>query len=382
MTEIADRFFEVYGTTPDGVWSAPGRVNLIGEHTDYNQGLVLPFAIDRRTTCAARLNGTGVLRASSTAQEGIVEVSLEGIATATFEGWSGYALGIAWAMQNLGWDVSDKPGVDFLLDSNVPLGAGLSSSAAIESAIIAALNELWSLNLSQMDMARIGQKAENGAVGAPTGIMDQVASVFGRAGYAVRLDCQSMQAELVPLPLDEQGLSLLVIDTHVKHSHANGGYAERRAACEAGAAAMGVESLRGISADMLDEVAARVDAITLKRVRHVVTENDRVIEASQQLAESGPRAIGDLMVASHVSMRDDFEISVPQIDTAVETAMAHGAIGARLTGGGFGGAAIALVDNAKADAIIAAIEAAFAAHGFEAPTVISVVPSDGPRREA
>lgn len=382
MTEIADRFFEVYGNEPDGVWSAPGRVNLIGEHTDYNQGLVLPFAIDRRTTCAARLNGTGTLRASSTAQEGVVDVALEGIATATFAGWSGYALGIAWAMQQLGWDVSDKPGVDLLLDSNVPLGAGLSSSAAIESAIIAALNELWSLNLSQMDMARIGQKAENGAVGAPTGIMDQVASVYGRAGYAVRLDCQSMQAELVPLPLDEEGLSLLVIDTHVKHSHANGGYAERRAACEAGAAAMGVESLRGISADMLDEVAARVDEVTLKRVRHVVTENDRVIEASQQLADNGPRAIGDLMVASHVSMRDDFEISVPQIDTAVDTAMANGAIGARLTGGGFGGAAIALVDNAKAEAIISAIEEAFAAQGYVAPTIISVVPSDGPRRES
>lgn len=380
--EADETYARAYAGSPSGVWSAPGRVNLIGEHTDYNHGFVLPFAINHRTVAAAGVNADRIVRVTSAASDASFELALDDVASATFADWSGYALGIPWALAKSGIDLSGVPGVDLAIASDVPIGAGLSSSAAIESAIAVALNDLWELGLDRSDLARVGQLAENGAVGAPTGIMDQVASLSGAAEHAVLLDCDSLESRLVPLPLQADSLIALVIDTRVTHSHATGGYADRRSACEEGARALGVATLREIAVGDLDAAERVLDAVTMKRVRHVVTENDRVVAAAKSLAAAGPRSLGELMLASHVSMRDDFEISVPEIDLAVTSAMSAGAIGARLTGGGFGGAAIALVPAEAVDRVKEAVAGDFAAHDFTAPRVLSVTPSDGARRDA
>ncbi|PKQ15467.1 MAG: galactokinase [Actinobacteria bacterium HGW-Actinobacteria-8] len=378
---LADRFTSLYGAPPVGIWSAPGRANLIGEHTDYNNGYVLPFAIDDRTWCAARPNTVGLLRVASTAQTSRHSVSIADLDQASFEGWSGYALGVAWALHKSGHNLSESPGIDLLVDSTVPLGAGLSSSAALESAVAAALNDLWDLGLDRMELAKAGQLAENGAIGAPTGIMDQVATLFGQEDHAVLLDCASLRTTAVPLRLAASGLSLLVLDSKVEHAHADGGYASRRRACELGAREMGVPFLRDLTVADLTKAQSILDDETFRRVRHVVTENDRVLATVEALSTSGPGAIGGLLLASHASMRDDFEISVPEIDTAVEASMSAGAVGARLTGGGFGGSAIALVPTDRVSVLSDAVHAACSERGFALPEIRIVNPCQGARRD-
>ena len=380
-SKTADAFATTYGHAPAGVWSAPGRVNLIGEHTDYNRGLVLPFAINYRTVCAAAPNDDGIIRVASDAREGVRELAIADFDHAVFAEWTGYALGVPWAMAKREVDVSHVPGVDLFLTSQVPIGAGLSSSAAIESAVAVAVNDLWGTGLSRMELAAVGQTAENEAVGAPTGIMDQVASLMGEQDHAVMLDCDSLTTELVKLGFAEAELAVLVLDSRVAHRHADGGYASRRAACEQGAAAFGAASLREISRERLEASAHVVDDVTYRRMRHVITENERVIETVRAVREHGPGAIGELLLASHASMRDDFEISVPEIDLMVDTAMANGAVGARLTGGGFGGSAIAVVPQDKAQGLADAVLAASASGGLATPSVLTVVPSDGARRD-
>jgi galactokinase len=387
MTDLRDDvrslFTQITGNAPDGLWSAPGRVNLIGEHTDYNEGFVLPFAIDRRTIVAAGARQDSVLRVASTFSDEVVEIPLAELDTARGQaGWAGYPLGIAWALGRSGADLAAVPGVDLVIDSNVPVGAGLSSSAAIECAVALALDDLWRLGLARPALARVGQLSENEFVGAPTGIMDQSASLLGQADSAVFLDCRSLDSEVVPLGLAAAGLTLVVMDTGVSHSHATGGYGERRASCEAGAAALGVSSLRDLSVDDLPRARAELDDVTFRRLRHVITENQRVLDVVRTLREDGATAIGDLLDASHVSMRDDFEISVPELDLAVETAREHGALGARMTGGGFGGSAIALAPIDAVSRIQVAVDGAFAEHGFAAPEVYPVRPSDGAARDA
>ncbi|KIP89099.1 galactokinase [Microbacterium sp. MEJ108Y] len=383
-------FTDLTGRAPDGVWSAPGRVNLIGEHTDYNDGFVLPFAIPHRTYAAVgiRDDGLGRVRVASTFADAPVEVSLDeldelfptpsGTAPGVPE-WAAYPLGVAWALRQAG---ADGRGLDIAITSDVPVGAGLSSSAAIESATASALNDLWAAGLDRTALARVGRRAENEAVGAPTGIMDQMASMLGEPDAAIFLDCRSLDANLVQVGIAEAGLAILVMDTRVKHAHSTGGYGERRAACERGAAIMGVPSLRDVSVDDLARAEELMDDVTFRRVRHVVTENQRVLDTVKVLREEGPRSIGDLLVASHASMRDDFEISVPELDTAVEAALAAGAIGARMTGGGFGGAAIALIEQDAVQQVTDAVNAAFAASGFTAPVIFTVTPSAGARRDA
>jgi len=364
------------------VWSAPGRVNLIGEHTDYNGGLVLPLAIDRRTTCTMTPRDDRILRVSSEAATGAaVQISIDDLSPDAVTGWSAYALGVAWALQELGADLSTVTGFDISLDSDVPIGAGLSSSAAIECAVAVALNELWSLGFTPMELARAGRLAENSAVGAPTGIMDQAASMLGELDHAVFLDCTTEVALTVPLHLKENDLALLIVDTRVEHAHATGGYAERRASCEKGAAAMDVTLLSELSVDDLPILRERVDEETFRRVRHVLTENQRVADTVDVLRDKGPLAIGELLCASHASMRDDFGISVPQMDLAVETAMANRAIGARLTGGGFGGSMVALVHQADVEPISAAIASAFAAAGYGEPQSFTVHAAPGAHRD-
>ncbi|NYE21457.1 galactokinase [Microbacterium immunditiarum] len=379
-------FAATAGGEPEGVWSAPGRVNLIGEHTDYNDGFVLPFAIDRRTYAAATRSGQRRIRVASTLEAETVEVRIDELDLVfpdrreAVPEWARYPLGVAWALL-ADRDGDLPPGVDLAIASDVPVGAGLSSSAAIECAVAAALDDLWELGLDRVALARSGRLAENEAVGAPTGIMDQVAAMLGRTDAAVFLDCRSLDAEVVDLGFRDEGLEVLVIDTEVSHAHATGGYRERRTACEHGAAIMGVTALRDLAMDDLPRAAALLDDVTFRRVRHVVTENRRVLDTVETLRSHGPGAIGDLLLASHASMRDDFEISIPELDNAVEIAVAAGAIGARMTGGGFGGAAIALVPHELTERVTDAVTDAFAASGFSAPRCFTVVPSDGARRD-
>jgi galactokinase len=418
--DAAQRLFaELTDRAPEGIWSAPGRVNLIGEHTDYNDGFVLPFAIDRRTYVAAGRSGSdrgdARIRVASTfarhdaphdapqdpghqdpghrraPRHAAVECTIAELtrlfpastdAGADLPEWAAYPLGVAWALIHVsGVDPRTLPGVDLAVASDVPVGAGLSSSAAIEGATAFALNDLWGLGLDRITLAQVGRRAENEAVGAPTGIMDQMASLFGEPDAAIFLDCRSLATDVVELGLTASGLQLLVIDTGVKHAHSTGGYGERRAACERGAAAMDVPSLRDLGVADLSRARAVMDDVTFRRVRHVVTENQRVLDTVGALREHGPTAIGPLLDASHASMRDDFEISVPELDTAVDTAIGAGAIGARMTGGGFGGAAIALVPADVVDAVTDAELAAFASAGYATPHVFTVVPSMGARRD-
>ncbi|KQP56117.1 galactokinase [Agreia sp. Leaf283] len=380
-SQAAADFLDRFGRAADGVWSAPGRVNLIGEHTDYNEGFVLPFAIDRRTWAAVGLRDDNTARVTSTFSEDEVEVELAQVSPEILDGWSAYPLGIAWALGENGIDLAGQAGFDVHISSDVPVGAGLSSSAAIECAVAIALDERWQLELDRPTLARVGQLAENKAVGAPTGIMDQSASLLGRRDSAVFLDCRSLRSEIVDLGFQAAGLEIVIIDTKVSHAHATGGYAARRASCEAGAAALGVESLRDVGVADLDRAREVMDDETFRRVRHIVTENARVLATVRALRESGPLAIGEILDASHVSMRDDFEISVPELDLAVVAARAAGAIGARMTGGGFGGAAIALTPSHLVAEVTSQVAAAFAEAGYRAPEIFTVTPSDGAKRE-
>jgi galactokinase len=379
--EATEAFAEVFGYAPNGIWSAPGRVNLIGEHTDYNNGFVLPFAIDRRTVIALGVRTEPVTRVGSSFADELVEIPLAELSPEHLAGWSAYPLGVAWALTRFGADLAAVPGFDIFIVSDVPVGAGLSSSAALESAVGLALNDIWQLGLDRQTLARAAQIAENQVVGAPTGIMDQSAALLAEPDSAVFLDCRSLDSRIIPLGLEAAGLAALIIDTGVAHEHASGGYAERRASCELGAKLMGVASLRDLTVDDLPRAREVLDDVTFRRLRHVVTEDQRVLDTVAALETTGPRSIGELLDASHRSMRDDFEISVPELDLAVETAIENGAIGARMTGGGFGGSAIALVAIEDVSRIQVAIDGAFAEHAFGIPDTFVVTPSNGAVRD-
>ncbi len=394
MNDVLHRgsqYFESqFGGVPDGLWSAPGRVNLIGEHTDYNDGYAFPIAIDKRTTVAARAREDRLLRVASSSYPGVVEVSLDHLDPAALTGWAAYPLGVAWAMSQPPGGAGDAgatiaraglTGMDLALTSDVPAGAGLSSSAAVECAVALALNELWGLGLDRQELARIGQLAENRVVGAPTGIMDQSASLLGEPDHGILLDCQHLTTESIALGLTAAGVGILVIDTRTSHSHSDGGYASRRRSCEDGARTMGVASLRALGPGDLPRAEALLDGQTFRRVRHIITENQRVLDTVAALRTSGPAAIGSFLNESHVSMRDDFEISTPELDLAVSSAQELGSIGARMTGGGFGGAAIALVRNSDAARVAEGIAREFSDAGFAAPHIFPVSASAGARRE-
>ncbi|GLB65651.1 galactokinase [Arthrobacter mangrovi] len=370
-----------YGSAPDGLWAAPGRVNLIGEHTDYNQGLALPLAIDRTTVAAAALRRDGTVRVSTSLRDRNDAVSLPaaGIAPGAVSGWAAYPLGVVWAFAASGFPV---PGLDLHLETDVPLGAGLSSSAAVECAVAAALEDLLGSGFGSARLARLCQQAENEMAGAPTGLLDQTASLGGRRGHALLVDFRSGTARPVPLRLQESGLSLLVMDTKVTHAHAGGGYAGRRRDCERAAALLGVGSLRELSGEDLAGAKARLDAPAFRRARHVVTENERVERAVHLLEACGPGSIGPLLARGHASLRDDYEVSCPELDLAVDTALGHGALGARMTGGGFGGSALALVPRSSAAAVANAVVNAFLAAGYARPDVFPVATADGAGRLA
>jgi galactokinase len=374
-TAAAEVFGEAFHSDPEGLSRGPGRVNLIGEHTDYNLGFVLPFAIDREVRVAFAARADRKIRLVTALAGQVFTTDLDSLLGV--HGWPGYPLGVVWALGELGVDLKTVSGFDLGIDSDLPIGAGLSSSAALESAAALALSSLWGLRLDRMELARAGQRAENVVVGAPTGVMDQVASLFGQPDAAIFLDCRSLELEPVPLGLADAELAVLVIDTRVRHDHATGGYRQRRAECEQGVAALGVGSLRDLEPDDLDRAASQLDEVVFRRVRHVVTENQRVLAAVRLLRTEGAGVIGELLDASHVSMRDDFEISTAELDLAVKAARNAGALGARMTGGGFGGSAIALVSCGDVASVSTAVTAAFAAAGYRAPEVSVATPSAG-----
>ncbi|MFD5324628.1 galactokinase [Streptomyces sp. NPDC127092] len=382
MSGVAAEFGELYGTAPDGVWAAPGRVNLIGEYTDFNEGFVLPLALPHTAVAAVSRRDDGVLRLhSGDVDGGIVRLDVAGLEPGgggQGGGWAAYPAGVVWALREAGHAVG---GADVHLASTVPTGAGLSSSAALEVVTALALNELYGLGLSGPEIARIAQRAENAFVGVPCGIMDQMASACAAEGHALFLDTRDLSYRQVPFDLAAVGLRLLVVDTRVKHALGDGAYAERRAGCEAGARALGVRALRDVDAGQLPDALGRLTDETVRRyVRHVVSDNDRVARTIALLDAGDPRAVGPLLVEGHASLRDDLRVSCPELDLAVETAVAAGALGARMTGGGFGGSAVVLVEDGLAEDVTKAVRAAFERAGFAGPGVFGAVPSAGARR--
>jgi galactokinase len=377
---VGERFRELYGADPEGVWAAPGRVNLIGEHTDYNDGFVMPFALPHTAVAAVSRRDDGILRLhSADIDAGVVELRVADLTPESDKDWTAYPSGVVWALREAGHELT---GADIHLASTVPSGAGLSSSAALEVVVALALNDLYSLGLRGWQLARLCQRAENVYVGAPVGIMDQTASACCEAGHALFLDTRDLSQRQIPFDLAAEGMRLLVVDTQVKHSHSEGEYGKRRAGCEKGAALLGVDALRDVPYADLDSALERLadDEEVLRLVRHVVTEDERVERVVSLLESGDTRAIGPVLVEGHASLRDDFRISCPELDLVVDTALASGALGARMTGGGFGGSVIVLVETSDVDAVTKAVEEAFAAAGFTAPRVFEAVPAAGARR--
>ena len=371
LTRRFDRRAEV-------VAAAPGRVNLIGEHTDYNRGLVLPVALPHATYAAAAARDDGRVRLASLQSDQEWAGRLDQIRPGSVEGWPAYAAGVLWALREHG---SDVPGLDLVIDSTVPLGAGLSSSAALECAVAVAVAGLTGLELTgpaRRDLVAACMRAEAEVAGAPTGGMDQTIAMLAQPGSALLVDFDHDLADpgatrAVPLPLD--GMVLLVTDTQVSHALVDGGYGDRRAECDRATAALGVSSLREAEASAAESLE---DPVLRRRARHVVSEMQRVADTVAVLTASGEvdwREVGRLFAASHASMRDDFEISCAELDTAVATAVEAGAWGARMTGGGFGGSSVAVVPADRVDAVALAIDAAFAGAGHRPPRHLLAPPS-------
>jgi len=401
----AELFRSRFGGEPEGVWLAPGRANLMGEHTDYNEGYVLPFALGQGVTAAAaRRAGPGspvsrqLTLCSRQEPAAAVQIALDGLAPGRVTGWAAYPAGVAWALEAAGYPV---PGACLAIDSDLPAGAGLSSSAALECATALALTELAQTELAQTELAQtelagltvprrelaaIAQRAENEFVGVPTGIMDQSASLLGQAGHALLLDCRSLDTAQVPFDPAAAGASLLLIDTRAKHDLVDGEYGRRRAECEQAARRLGIPSLRSLTTPA--EVDRLADPVLRRRARHVVTDNQRVLDVVALLSaplgtpEDTYRDIGLLLTESHASLRDDFEISWPEADATVEAALAAGAFGARMMGGGFGGSVLALVPASAAGPVRDTVTAAFVRRAWTAPEFLDAVPSDGARRLA
>jgi galactokinase len=375
--KLRDAFERRFGHPPAGVWSAPGRVNLIGEHTDYNRGLVFPMAIQYRARVAARARADGKLCVFSE-QLGNAELSVAELRPRQEQGWWSYAAGAVWALaQHCGRQPS---GLELVIDSDVPVGAGLSSSAAIECSVALAAAHLSGIELDGATLARIAHRAEFEFVGVPCGTMDQTISACARQGTALLIDCQTDEQTHVPVDFASAGLSLVVIDTCAPHRLLDGEYAERRRSCEAAARALGAVSLRAVSAESLAASAGSLTGKQLMRARHVVTENQRVEAAVNALARADFAKLGTLLTASHASLRDDFEVTVPELDVAVESSLATGALGARMTGAGFGGCVLALCPTEQRAVLETAVRAAFAERGFAAPRFFVAEASAGANR--
>ncbi|MDO5721903.1 MAG: galactokinase [Actinomycetaceae bacterium] len=383
---VSDLFTRTFGAEPEAVHSAPGRVNIIGEHTDYNGGYALPMALPHRTFAAVRRREDRLVRLISAQEEGVREVNLDEVDTHDsanpVPGWPAYVVGVAWALEQAG--CCPFPGMDVAIDSCVPFGAGLSSSAALEGSVAVAWDAMCEIgggraatDAGRAQLVEACVRAENLIAGAPTGGMDQAASLRCREGHAIMLDCRDQSIEHVPFDLAKVDTQLLVVDTRAPHALVDGQYAARRAACESAARKLGV--------DLLVEVPQGADLSGLPeeermRVEHVVGEIARTKDFVQwlregQLDSTRLHALGDLMVASHRSLQELYEVTCPELDAVVDVALANGAYGARMTGGGFGGSAIALVPADKAEDVARAVAEGFAERGFNEPHFLYAEPS-------
>ena len=398
----ARRFAQCFGGTAHGVWRAPGRVNLIGEHTDYNDGFALPFAIGASVCVAASRRDDGLLALTSCQESGEATVPVESLTAGSVTGWAAYPAGVAWSLRSAGYPIA---GASLAIDADLTPGAGLSSSAALECATALALAELYQVRVPRSELAALARRAENDFVGAPTGIMDQLAVLNCAEGHALLLDCRAGTGTQVPFDPEAAGLAMVIIDTRSRHELTDGGYAARRAACEEAARVLGVPALRDLAdpaelARLADrggresradragqadrgsqaERGGRDSRELLRRARHVVTENGRVTRAAELLRASRAADLGPLLTASHESLRDDFEVSWPEADVTVEASIAAGALGARMTGGGFGGSVIALIPASLAGTVAAAVRESFAANGWPAPAITATAPSASANR--
>ncbi|MGY1642452.1 galactokinase [Geodermatophilus sp. SYSU D00703] len=382
VARVRSAFAEAFGGEPEGVWAAPGRVNVIGEHTDYNDGFVLPVALPHTTRAGVARRDDGRVALVSLQHPGDrVEVPVGELAPGRPGGWAGYPAGVVAELRD-----RLPGGVSIVVDGDVPSGAGLSSSAALECAVALALRDLAAPELAPGDLVDVARRAENDFVGAPTGILDQSASLLCTAEHALFLDTRDRSCEQVPFDLAAAGMELLVVDTGTTHDHATGGYGDRRRECEQAAGRLGVAALRDVpdvaALAVLDDGTPE-GAVLLRRARHIVTENARVLDVVRVLRGSdGPAAIGPVLTAGHASLRDDFQISTAELDTCVATALEAGAAGARMVGGGFGGSAIVLVDAALTSEVAMTITDRFAQEGYSPPRTFAVVPSPGARRIA
>jgi galactokinase len=392
--QAAEWFRACYRDAPQGVWLAPGRVNLVGEHTDYNDGFVLPFALGQGVAAAAAARDDDVLALRTRRDPpATVDIPLDllrprpggeppAAGDLGIPGWARYPAGVAWSLLAAGHPVR---GASVAIDSCLADGAGLSSSAALECSVALALTELTGAGaVSRRELAAIARRAENKFAGVPSGIMDQSASLLCEAGHALLLDCQSLEASQVPFDPAAARIRVLVIDTRAKHELTDGEYGSRQAECQEAARRLGVPSLRAITD--VSQLAGLDGPVLVRRARHVVADNQRVLQVAALLRSSGGsnphglREVGALLTQSHASLRDDFEVSWPEADVAVEVAVAAGALGARMTGGGFGGSAIALVPDADAGQVEAQIRAAYAGHGWTEPRFMTAIPSDAAHR--
>jgi galactokinase len=352
-------------------WSAPGRVNLIGEHVDYSDGLVLPFALPFTATARVTPRTDDQVHVRTTAYDEEAAFSLR-VKPGDVSGWAAYVAGVVWALGPPG-----ETGLDIEVHSDVPAGAGLSSSAALECAVAAAIDAALDLSLGPVELALRCRRAENDFVGVPSGPMDQLAAMLCQVGHALLIDCRDLSHSDIPLDLGTTGLRLLVADTGVRHALADGAYAERREQCASAAATLAVDSLRDAG---LDQVRRMADPVLQRRAHHVVSEIDRVREVADLLVAGHPADIGAFLTASHESLRDDYEVSCEELDVTVDTAVQAGALGARLTGGGFGGCAIVLCRQAEVAAVIDGVEAVYRARSWPRPTWWVASPSRGAHR--
>lgn len=372
--EVAALFTEAFGVPPAGVWSAPGRVNLIGEHTDYTGGFVMPYAIGHRAWVAARPRADGQIRAIAR-DRGVEQVQPDDVQRGHPADWLGYLAGAAHvADADHGWDLA--------LASDVPIGAGLSSSAAITCATLLAINDVTEWGMDRRDLALLAQRVEHEIIGMPCGIMDQTASLLCMADHFLMLDTRSLQHVHVPWDGPEHGLVLLVTDTRAPHVLADGQYAERRRLCEEATLILGVSQLRDADIALVEAAEGRLTADQMACARYVVSENSRVLRARDLLEVGRPDEIGPLLTASHAGLRDDFRVTIPPLDVAVDAALQAGALGARMIGGGFGGSTLALIEQSRATQVQLAIDRAFAGEGFTPPQHLMTTPEGGARRDA
>jgi len=382
MSDIRDDtrsgFTEIFGYEPEGLWSAPGELSLLGDDSDYADGYVLSLAIDRRTVVAAGVRKDRKLRVASTEADEIAEISLDNLEPEQVHGWAAYPLGVACALGQFGADLSAVPGLDIFVDSDVPVGVGLGSSSALETAIAVALNDAWQLSLDTLSIARVTQRAEKSVVGRKAGLADHIPSLLGEDNHAVLFDSRSLDSDLVKLGFVEQNLVIVVVDTGVER--AIDIEIERFAQREEAVDAIGLPSLRAVSAKKLSDYRDKLPETVYRRVQHIVNENQRVLDAAKTLRQEGPQFLGDIISASQASLRDDYDASGPEIDLAVETALANGALGARMIGLGNSGTVYALVALDDVSLLQVALDGAFSEHGLSPPATYVIGASRGALR--